>query len=95
MPLFALQYRFPEDGQRRLAVRPDHRAYLEELQSRGHVVAAGPFDDDSGALIIYAVDDEEQLERLLADDPYVQHDVFGTRSIHEWRPFIVGDLSAD
>ena len=95
MTLFALLYRFPEDSRARLAVRPDHRGYLEDLAKRGEVVAAGPFHDDPGALIIYDVDDEQQLERLLVDDPYVQHDVFGTRSLHEWRPFIAGDLSAD
>jgi uncharacterized protein len=94
MTLFALEYRFPEDSQRRLAVRPRHRAYLEELSRRRQVLAAGPFSDDTGALIIYAVDDEEELERLLADDPYVAEDVFGTRSVREWRPFVAGDLGA-
>jgi len=94
MTLFALEYRFPEDSRRRLAVRPRHRAYLEELGRRGQVLAAGPFHDDTGALIIYAVDDEQELERLLADDPYVTEDVFGTRSVREWRPFVAGNLGA-
>jgi uncharacterized protein len=92
--LFALEYQFPEDSRQRLTVRPRHRAFLEELSERGQVVAAGPFHDDSGALIIYAVDDQEELELLLAHDPYVQEDVFGTRSVREWRPFIAGDLRA-
>jgi uncharacterized protein YciI len=92
MPLFALEYTFGEDSRRRLAVRPRHRAYLEELQRRGTVVAAGPFGDDTGALIVYAVEDEEELEGVLAEDPYVTEDVFGRRSVHEWRPFIAGDL---
>lgn len=55
-------------------------------------MAAGPFADDSGALIIYDVADERELERLLTDDPYVIEDVFGTRSVRRWRPFIAGEL---
>ena len=33
-------------------------------------------------------------ERILVDDPYVQEDVFGTRSLREWRPFIASSLDA-
>jgi uncharacterized protein len=94
VPLFALEYRFPEDNRRRLEVRPRHREFLQELSRRGQVVAAGPFRDDTGALIVYAVADEQALERLLVDDPYVQENVFGTRSVREWVPFIAGDLAA-
>ena len=49
MPLFVLEYRFSEAVAERLAVRPRHRAFLEELKSRGKLVAAGPWRDDSGA----------------------------------------------
>lgn len=94
MTLFAIEYRFGEDRDARLAIRPHHRAYLEELRHRGHVVAAGPFEDDGGALIIYRVESSDVLERILAQDPYVREDVFGTRSVHEWQPFIAGDLGA-
>jgi uncharacterized protein len=90
----ALRYDFPEDKRQRLVVRPDHRAYLEDLRTRGQVIAAGPFEDDSGALIIYAADDEDELERVLADDPYVKQNVFGRRSVHAWHPFIAGELGA-
>lgn len=93
MSLFALEYRFPEDSVRRLEVRPRHRAFLEELSRRGHVVAAGPFADDSGALIVYDARDEQELERLLADDPYVTEAVYGSRTVRAWRPFIAGDLA--
>ncbi|HUJ56740.1 MAG TPA: YciI family protein [Gaiellaceae bacterium] len=93
MPLFALEYRFSPDPERRLAVRPRHRAYLEDLARSGVVRAAGPFGDDDGALIIYSLEDEEALEHILADDPYVQEDVFATRSVREWRPFITSSLA--
>jgi uncharacterized protein YciI len=95
MTLFVLEYRFPADSERRLAVRPRHRDYLEQLGREGVVLAAGPFGDDSGALIIYSAEDEPALERILADDPYVQEGVFGTRCVREWRPFITSSLEAD
>jgi uncharacterized protein len=88
MALFALRYRFPDDSARRLEVRPRHRAYLEELAARGTVLAAGPFADDSGALIVYSVAGPDELEAVLADDPYVQADVYGEREIAEWQPFL-------
>ena len=94
MPLFVLEYRFSEAVAERLAVRPRHRAFLEELKSRGKLVAAGPWRDDSGALLVYDVDDEAELERLLADYPYVSANVFGERTIREWQPIISGHLEA-
>ena len=45
-------------------------------------------------MIVYSVEDEQALERLLAEDPYVKEEVFGTRTVREWRPFITGDLDA-
>jgi uncharacterized protein YciI len=92
MALFALEYRFGPDRDRRLQVRPEHRAYLERLNAQGDVVAAGPFADDAGALIIYEVSDRAELEHILRDDPYIQQDVFGDLAVHEWQPFIGGAL---
>lgn len=94
MALFVLEYRFGDDVERRMAVRPRHRVYLEELARDRVVLAAGPFEDDSGALIVYSVEDEQALERVFAADPYVQEDVFGTRSVRRWNPFIASSLDA-
>jgi uncharacterized protein len=95
MALFALEYRFPPDNERRLAVRPQHRAYLEQLSRSGYVVAAGPFDKDDGALILYSVSGRDELDRLLAEDPYVRADVFGERIVQGWRPFIGGTVQTE
>jgi len=94
MGLFVLEYTFPSDAERRLAVRPRHRAYLEQLARQGIVLAAGPFGGDTGALIVYSVEDEPTLLRILDEDPYVQEDVFGTRSIRAWQPFIAWGVEA-
>jgi uncharacterized protein len=88
MTVFVLEYRFDPDSERRLKVRPRHREYLEGLSERGHVVAAGPFSGDEGAMIVYAAADRAELDRLLAGDPYTVEGVGGERTIQEWQPFI-------
>jgi hypothetical protein len=54
----------------RLTARPAHRARLERLREDGVLHMAGPFTDDSGALLIFDVHDEVALNTILADDPY-------------------------
>ncbi|MGH9209254.1 MAG: YciI family protein [Acidimicrobiales bacterium] len=54
----------------RLAARPAHRERLQRLHESGILRLAGPFADDSGALLIFDVPDEPALEGILADDPY-------------------------
>ena len=54
----------------RLAFRPGHREKLAALHAEGRVVMAGPFVDESGALLVFAVESEEALDAVLADDPY-------------------------
>ena len=53
MALYVVQLRFDlAESDRRMAVRPAHRAYLTELKAAGKLVAAGPFTDQTGALLV-------------------------------------------
>lgn len=54
----------------RLAARPAHRDRLAALHRAGTVRMAGPFADDSGAVIVFDVDDRAAVDVLIADDPY-------------------------
>ena len=54
----------------RLALRPAHREKLAALHAEGRLVMAGPFADESGALLVFDVASEEALDAVLADDPY-------------------------
>ncbi|HUA03949.1 MAG TPA: YciI family protein [Solirubrobacteraceae bacterium] len=92
MTLFVLEWRFGSDREARLAVRPQHREYLEELRDAGHVVAAGPWADDSGALIVYSAGDAAAVENMLENDPYVSNGVGGERTLREWSPIIAGAI---
>lgn len=72
----------------RLAARPAHRETLTRLHAEGKLVAAGPWADDRGALLVFAVDGPE-LEEIIEGDPYYR----GTpgvevRTIREWSPIV-------
>jgi len=84
MALFALQLKFT-DPERRMEVRPAHREYLAELKEAGKLVTAGPFADQTGALLIYDVADEAELRDILAKDPYTTADVYEIITLAEWQ----------
>ena len=84
MALFALQLKFT-DPERRMEVRPAHREYLAELKESGKLVTAGPFADQTGALLIYDVADEAELRDILAEDPYTTADVYEIVTLAEWQ----------
>lgn len=65
--------------------RPRHREYLAALKEQGKLAASGPFEDDSGALIIYEVENLDEAERLLAADPFRQAGVFQTYTMKPWK----------
>jgi uncharacterized protein YciI len=52
----------------RLAARPAHRETLTRLHTEGHLLAAGPWSDDEGALLVFATD-RAHLEKILDTDP--------------------------
>jgi uncharacterized protein YciI len=65
--------------------RPSHREYLGSLKEQGKLAASGPFEDDSGALIIYEADSREEAEALIAEDPFRKAGVFKSYTIKPWR----------
>jgi hypothetical protein len=67
-------------------IRPLHRQYLTTLQERGQLAAAGPFTDDSGALIVYEAGTREEAEALLKADPFNKNGIFVSYQIRPWKP---------
>ena len=87
MAQFVVQLRFDtSETDRRLEVRPAHRDYLAELKEAGKLVAAGPFADGTGALLVYDVADESELRDILAKDPYTPAGVYELATLAEWQP---------
>jgi uncharacterized protein YciI len=57
---FAAVIEYTQNQAKIAEVRPAHRVYLTNLLQTGRLAAAGPFTDDSGALIVYEADTPEQ-----------------------------------
>ncbi|MCR8671875.1 YciI family protein [Agrococcus sp. HG114] len=72
------------DDPARLELRPRHRELLAELHEQGLVVAAGPFGDQSGSLVLFATDDVAEVKAALARDPYYQAPGVTIEKIQPW-----------
>ena len=84
MPFFAAILEYGEDAERRQEVRPSHREYQKGLMESGKLLQAGPFGDDSGAIIIYEAADLAEVQALLTNDPFAQNGVIEGATIKEW-----------
>jgi uncharacterized protein YciI len=82
---FVALLEFTEDEELRLRTRPGHREYLQRLLDEGKLWMSGPWGDDTGAMLIYEVADEDEARNLLDADPYQQAGVLANARIREWR----------
>ncbi len=65
-------------------IRPAHREYLGTLKENGQLAASGPFTDDSGALIIYETETEDEARSLIENDPFSKAGVFSSYTLKPW-----------
>ncbi|GAA1867473.1 YciI family protein [Brevibacterium marinum] len=88
MPVFAVNYVYGPDTDTRMEARPAHRAWQSELYEAGTVLASGPLDDDPvpGGLLLMQASDREEINRLLARDPYASVGVIDETHVREWTP---------
>jgi uncharacterized protein len=82
---FAASIEYTPDKAKIEAVRPAHRKYLTGLLQSGRLAAAGPFTDDSGALIVYEADTQEHAEELLKRDPFHDGGIFVRWTMKPWK----------
>jgi hypothetical protein len=67
--------------ERRAPHRPDHLAYVQGYKQDGKIVAGGALGDPvSGAAIVFAVDDDDEVRRFVERDPY-----FRAELVTDWR----------
>lgn len=81
---FAAVIEYSQDKAKVQSLRPVHRQYLTSLRERGQLAAAGPFTDDSGALIVYEAGSAEEAERLIQADPFHQNGIFLRYQLRPW-----------
>jgi uncharacterized protein len=72
---------------RRLQARTAHRERLAELCQRGVLATAGPWEDDSGALLIFRFD-EPGAPAEIKTDPYYTGPGVRIVSIRMWAPVV-------
>ncbi|UJW29934.1 YciI family protein [Saccharothrix sp. AJ9571] len=82
--MFVLELEF-DDDERRLAARPAHRDRLRQLHAEGLLKLAGPWADDSGALLVFDTD-EAGVRRIMEEDPYYSVAGVKVASLREWQP---------
>ncbi|OSY41012.1 MULTISPECIES: YciI family protein [Pseudonocardia] len=85
MTTFAVLYTYTDDHDRRLAVRPEHRAYLE-AQPGMLVAGAWAPDEPAGGLLIFRADDRAAVQTIVDGDPYNAAGVISDVQIREWAP---------
>ena len=81
---FAAVIEYIQDKAKVEAARPAHRAYLTGLVEKNQLVAAGPFEDGYGALIVYEADSVEAVEALMKADPFHAAGVFVRWTVRPW-----------
>jgi len=84
MPTYVREIAMEPGDEARLAVRPEHRAYVAGLFEAGSIRMSGPLADDTGAVIVYRADDLDAAQALVDADPYVRERVVREVSLREW-----------
>jgi len=81
-----IELAFEPSGER-LAARPAHRERLAELHAQGRLLMAGPWEDDSGALLVFEAERPE-LDDIMAADPYYTMAGVTVLAVRDWRPVV-------
>jgi uncharacterized protein YciI len=85
MSMYALELSFSDDPAR-LEGRPAHRERLAALRDEGKLLAAGPYADESGALLLFRVESQADADAIVAADPYYSGPGVSVVSLKEWLP---------
>ena len=86
--MYVLELAFGDDEER-LTARPAHRERLARLHAEGRLALAGPWADDSGALLVFRTD-EPGLREIIAADPYYTTPGVTIVSSRLWQPLVGG-----
>jgi uncharacterized protein YciI len=76
-----------DDNPARLAARPAHRQRLAALHEGGTLVMAGPWGNDSGALLVFDAERSE-VDQIMAEDPYYTTEGVRVVGLRVWRPIV-------
>jgi uncharacterized protein YciI len=63
---------------------PAHKAYVQELITKGHKAKTGYWAQHRGGMLLFEADSLAQAEAIVADDPLIKNGCV-TYQLYEWR----------
>lgn len=66
----------------------EHAAYIDRLFENGTVILGGPFSDGTGSLVIVEAEEISEVLTLIANDPFVVHQIFALQDLKQWQLFL-------
>ena len=78
----------PDKPVREQAYWDEHARFMDSLFEAGKVILAGPFSDNSGSMVILAVESVESARAIFQDDPWAHQDILVAREFREWTIFL-------
>lgn len=84
--LISLSYEYVEGAaEKRAPYRDDHLALIERWKQDGRLAIAGALGDPpTGGFLAFDVEDPVEVERFVADDPYVENGIVSAHRIQPW-----------
>lgn len=86
MATWSIEYNYNDRADDRDQHRPAHREYLAALAEQGTMLAYGRFDDDGapGALLVCEAPTAEDVEAILAADPFMVEGLVSSHQVRHW-----------
>lgn len=87
MPIFIVHYEHPDDAGWQEQLMP-HVHYLQDLLAEGILLASGPLPDATvkSARLIINAENEEELDAIIARDPFAKHGLIANMIVAKWDP---------
>lgn len=89
MPYFVVSYDYSAPESDLATVRREHRDYLAALDE---LVVSGPAASGRAAFLVFRADTAEQVEAIVAADPFVAAGYVGQHTVRDWNP-VLGSLA--
>jgi uncharacterized protein YciI len=94
MTIFAVEYVYDLNRTKDIeTLRPQHRAFLSDLNGKGVVIASGPWLDNAtpGALLLVRAENHDEAVKALDPDPFHRAHLITRRTARAWKP-VIGDI---
>lgn len=85
MSIYAVTYTYRDLPDLRAGALAEHRAFLADLGAAGRLLGAGAYTaGDPGALLVFRTGTRDELDTLLASDPFARVGLISATDVREW-----------